>query len=148
MPVRSRFASNLFVLVAGGLLVLIRFAFDPVTTGWLALGLATACVIVIGLAFLVRGRGPAQRALDVPAALIGGWGVVSSRTFDAQTVGWLALAAGAALALLAAVGLCLHEARMERAVAPAALTPEGNGAVPAGTVIADPAPTGLRRGPS
>lgn len=155
---RSRFASNLFVLLAGAFLAPVRFAFEAPAVKWLVFGLGAACLIVVALAFLVRGRGSAQRLLDLLIVATGAWTVVSSLTYAPATVGWLALGEGGTLAILAAIGLCLHEARMERAVGQLAVVPDGdrgssNGkvdSVPSAAVSepSEPAPAGLAPWPS
>lgn len=112
----SRFASNLVVLVSAAFLLVARFAFGAPALRWLATGIAGLVVLVVAAAFLVRGRGPAQRGLDVALVLIGGWTVVSSLTFSGSTQLWLILLESAALAGLALIGLIVHEAVMESAV--------------------------------
>jgi hypothetical protein len=114
--VTSRFVSNLFVLVAASFLLAARFAFGAPALRWLAFGAGGLVVLVVAGAFLARGRGPAQRGLDVVLALIGGWTVVSSLSFSGSVLLWLALLEAAAMAGLALIGLILHEAVMESAV--------------------------------
>jgi hypothetical protein len=63
-----------------------------------------------------------QRGLDLPVVVIGGWTVVSSLTFSGPTLLWLILLEAAAMAGLALIGLILHEAVMESAVARRPLT--------------------------
>lgn len=110
----ARFTSNLVVLVLGAFLAPARFIFGADTMRWIALGVGAAATIVIAAAFLVRGRGPVQRGLDVLMALTGNWTAVSALVFPASLVGWLALGEGGALAVLAVIGLVAHEVLMER----------------------------------
>ena len=110
----ARFTSNLLVLVIAAVLAPARFIFDPRAVRWITFGAGAAVTVIIAAAFLVRGRGPAQRTLDVVMALIGSWTAVSALVFGAATVGWLALGEGGALAVLAVIGLVAHEVLMER----------------------------------
>jgi hypothetical protein len=112
--VTARFASNLAVLVLGVVLAPARFAFAAGTVGWLTFGVGAAMSAVVAAAFLVRGRGPVQRALDLLIAVTGSWTAVSALVFPAPVVGWLALAEGGALGMLAVIGLVAHEVAMER----------------------------------
>jgi hypothetical protein len=112
--VTARFASNLLVLILGAALAPARFIFGPGSVHWITFGAGAAVTMVVAAAFLVRGRGPVQRGLDVVMALIGAWSAVSGLVFGAAVVGWLALGEGGALALLAIVGLVAHEVLMER----------------------------------
>jgi hypothetical protein len=133
--VTSRFASNLLVLLAAAVMMGERFAFAPGVAAWLIFGGACFITVLVLLAFLARGRGTLQRLLDVCLAVIGGWSVISARTFPPHTAGWLGFAAGGACALLALIGLIAHEARMERGVLPDALpvaiTPDDEAGRPA-----------------
>lgn len=108
--------SNLAVLIVGAFLAPARFMFGLGTVRWLAFGAGGSVIVMVAGAFLARGRGGAQRLLDLGVALTGAWTVVSALTFSAGTVGWLALGEGGAAAVLAAVGLIAHQAIMERAV--------------------------------
>jgi hypothetical protein len=112
--VTARFASNLLVLVIGAFLAPARFIFEAGTVRWIAFGAGAAVTVVIAAAFLVRGRGPVQRALDVVLALVAIWTAVSALTLSPTVVGWLALGEGGALPVLALAGLVAHEVLMER----------------------------------
>ena len=78
--------------------------------------MAGATVATALIAFCFRGRGPAQRTVDVMMALIGAWMVIASRAFDGTTVKWLCFGGAAALWGLAVLGLIAHELRSERAL--------------------------------
>lgn len=117
--VSSRFVSNLTVLILGAVLAMARFPFGDEAARWLAFSAGASVSVVIAAAFLVRGRGPAQRVLDVIGWLLGSWCAVSALTFRAPTVGWLALGDGIGLAVLGTIGLIAHEVVMERACRPA-----------------------------
>jgi hypothetical protein len=112
--VASRFASNLTILTVGAFLAAVGFIFTEHTARWLAFSVGAAATVIVAAAFLVRGRGPVQRALDLLTWLTGVWTVVSALTFNAPTVRWLSLGEGGALALGAAIGLIAHEVAMER----------------------------------
>jgi hypothetical protein len=112
--VAARFTSNLLVLVLGAILAPSRFIFGAHTVRWITFGVGAAVTIAIAAGFLVRGRGPVQRGLDVLMALTGSWTAVSALVFPASVVGWLALGEGGALAVLAVIGLVAHELLMER----------------------------------
>jgi hypothetical protein len=112
--VTARFASNLLVLVLGAVLAPARFIFGPETVRWITFGVGAAVIVVIAAAFLVRGRGPVQRALDVVMVLTAAWTAASALVLSPHTVGWLALGEGGALAVLALIGLVAHEVLMER----------------------------------
>lgn len=110
----ARFASNLLVLILGAVLAPAHFIFSAEAVRWITFGTGAAATIVVAAAFLVRGRGPAQRALDVLMALTGAWTAASALVFGASTIGWLALGEGGALAMLGVFGLVVHEVVMER----------------------------------
>lgn len=145
---RSRFVSNLLVLVVGALLMADRFLFGPGTAHWLGFGAGCFIVCVVGVAFLVRGRGSLQRILDLIMALAGGWMVLAALAYDPGSAGWIALGAGGTAALAALAGLVAHEALMERAVTeparaepvapqhPAHAAGDGDGQQPAAMALA------------
>lgn len=111
----SRFISNLTALIMGALLMADRFVFGPGPARWLAFGESCAIVVTVAVAFAVRGRGPAQRMIDVLLVLTGAWMVIASLAYSAGTAGWIALGAGGAAAQLGLFGLVAHEVVMERA---------------------------------
>lgn len=113
---RSRFASNLLVLLVGAFLAPTRFVFGAGGERWLAFAAGGAVVAVTVVGFAARGRGPLQRGIDVTLVIVGAWAVVSALSESAGTVGWLALAEGGAAVILAGAGLVGHEVVMERAV--------------------------------
>jgi hypothetical protein len=127
--VTSRFISNLLVLLVGGFLTAASFAFASDVLGWI--GLAAGCVIVVGVlaAFAVRGRGIAQRALDLCIVLSGAWAIVASRSFTDETLRWLTFAEGAILITLAVAGLIVHEVQIELSVRRASTHPREDGRV-------------------
>lgn len=132
----SRFLSNLSVLIVGSVLASARFVFGGETTRWLGFAAGVGVTLIVGVAFLVRGRGAIQRALDGCAIAIAGWTVVSTLTFPIPVVGWLSLGEGGAFIALTLAGLVAHEALMERPfrMEPGRTrrpdTPDGDGAAP------------------
>jgi hypothetical protein len=96
-------------------------------------------VLAVLVAFAFRGRGVGQRIVDVAMGVTGGWVVVSSRTFDAVTVKWLAFSAGATLVVLAFAGLVVHEVLLEIAARRAAV-PQADGRV---TDVRERGPVGM-----
>ncbi len=119
--------SNLCVLIIAAFMAAARFAFSAAAVRWLAFGCACLIVITVAGAFLVWGRGPVQRGLDLCQAVTAGWTIVASLTFGAETVGWLAVGAGGVCGALAIAGLISHEIVMERGVRPRGGAPSRDG---------------------
>jgi hypothetical protein len=110
----ARFASNLSLAVIGGALATFSLVFDTSVTRWLALGTGCAAVVITLAAFATRGRGLAQRMLDVIVVALGAWTIVASCAYTGHTLRWLSFSEGAALVLLAVSGLIAHEAVVAR----------------------------------
>src|SRR6266404_3210935 len=121
-----RFATNLLLLIASGFVVVSTQAFDAVTTGWIAFGVALAILGVTAAAQRDRMRDTAQTALDAIIGLLAVWTVVASTLFDGATLTWLSLGEALGFAGLAAVGLITNEVSAERAMHRLA-TPERGG---------------------
>jgi hypothetical protein len=118
---RVRFASALFTTVSGVVLAVGAFTFTGQTVRWIGLGAGCGTLAVLAIAFAVRGRGAAQRVLDLPLAVICGWTIVASRVIEhsgggssPHAVKWLSLSAGAAICGFGAVALFLHERGVTR----------------------------------
>jgi len=111
----SRFLTNAGLMVAGAFTVVASMAWAPATFMWLMFA-AGITAIGLSLAAPVRGRGPAQRALDGVTAVLGAWTIVASLVFSASVVTWLGFASGIGFVGLALVGLTLHELHTERVV--------------------------------
>lgn len=130
----ARFVSNLVCVTLGAVLVVIATALAPAAVGWVALGVGSATVLVSAAAFPARGRGRAQRFLDMLTALLGGWMIVAACAFGGAALRWLSFAGAAALCAFGLAGLIAHEMVMERAVreetSPAARNGRARGAVP------------------
>ena len=112
----ARFSSNLLTLLAGVFLLAASLGFRPAVIGWLALAVGCLVVIAVLCAFATRGRGRAQRVLDVATLLVGGWSIVAGRAFPPATVKWLTFADGVLLITISLIGLVAHEILVEIAV--------------------------------
>jgi hypothetical protein len=112
----ARFASNLAILLIGAFLTCVSFAFGPFVAGWLALGFAALAALIVLVAFALPERGVAQRVFDACVLPLAAWTIVASRTFSGSTETWLCFASGATFALLACVGLVVHEVLLELAL--------------------------------
>jgi hypothetical protein len=110
-----RYLSNLALAVVAAFEVVAFHAFSPAVYAWLAFGGGIA-IVTIALAAAAVDRGRVQRALNALAAVAGAWMIVSSLVFASSTVVWLGFGAAAAVALVAVVGLTLHELHDERAL--------------------------------
>lgn len=105
-------------MIVGMTLVAVSLAFRSGVLGWLAFGLSTLTVTTILAAFPVRGRGLAQRIVDVLIACAGGWLIVASRSFSGVPLKWICFGSAGLLALFALIGLVVHEVSMELWVRP------------------------------
>jgi hypothetical protein len=113
------FASS--TVVAGAVVGISAFTFDPVSVRWISFGGGCAVLSALLVAFALRGRGTAQRVIDLPLALVCVWAVVCSRAIEHAGAGsspgaikWFSLAAGAAICGLGTLGLLLHERSVSR----------------------------------
>jgi hypothetical protein len=111
-----RFVTNVFLMLAGGLIVVVSQALTASATGWIALGLAIAVVAGLAAVQLDRGRPVVQRGLDGVAGVLGVWTIIASVVFSAGTLTWLSFAEGLGLAVLGLAGLVVHELSSERVV--------------------------------
>jgi 4-amino-4-deoxy-L-arabinose transferase-like glycosyltransferase len=74
-------------------------------------------IVMIALAAGALGQDAGQqRNLDVVLAVLGVWSIVQAIVFTGTTLEWVSFATAAAAALLATVGLTLHEMTTERVV--------------------------------
>jgi hypothetical protein len=112
----SRFISNVAGMLLGAFLVAASLSFASGPLAWE--GLAAACVLVVTVlvAFLMRGRGVAQRALDVALIAVGAWTIVASRSFDGALLKWLMFTSGVVIVALSFAALVVHEAMLEISV--------------------------------
>jgi peptidoglycan/LPS O-acetylase OafA/YrhL len=72
-------------------------------------------MIALAAASLAQPAGP-QRTLDAILAVIGVWSIVQAIVFTGSNLEWFSFATAAAAALIATVGLVVHEATTERVV--------------------------------
>jgi hypothetical protein len=114
--VTSRFSSNVMTLLAGVFLLAASLGFRSSIIGWLDFAAGCLVSITVLWAFAIRGRGRAQRVLDVATVLVGGWAIVGGRSFPAATVKWLTFADGILLITISVIGLVAHEVVMEMAL--------------------------------
>jgi hypothetical protein len=111
---RTHFITRLALLIIAGFLVVASQVWTGDTLQWLFVAGGVAAVL-LALADTVRPSAT-QRALDGLIALVGAWTIVEAFAFEGNNLEWWSFASAAALALLAAVGLGVHEMSTERVV--------------------------------
>jgi hypothetical protein len=111
---RTDFISRLALLILAGFLLISTQVWAMGTVEWLFI-VGGIGMIALAAASLSRPAGP-QRTLDLLLAILGVWSIVQAIVFDGSTLEWVAFATAAAGALLATVGLVIHEATTERVV--------------------------------
>jgi hypothetical protein len=111
---RIEFISRLALLLAAGFLVVASQVWTGGTLEWLFIvgGVVMIALSAVGLA---SDRAP-QRALDSLLALLGIWSIVQAIVFTGDTLEWVSFATAVGAALIATVGLTLHEMTTERVV--------------------------------
>jgi hypothetical protein len=114
--VRSRFVSNLIVLIAAATLVAFSLVFRARVLAWIGFGFGCLVVVTVLAAFVARGRGAAQRVVDVMTLSAGGWLIAASRSFAGPPLKWICFGTGVLLAGQAVIGLVVHEISMELAL--------------------------------
>lgn len=112
---RTHFISRLALLLVAGFLIVATQVWSGNTLQWIFVG---GGVIAIALAALDAAvRSVEQRALDGLIVLVGLGTIVEALLFDgANNLKWWSFACACGLAVLATIGLMLHEARSERVV--------------------------------
>jgi len=129
---RQRFVFNLSALGVATMLVIAAAAFGPRAAKWVGLGIGIAgCVTSLSfVALLVHERRFSGRVelrfrghhIDVFSFLAGSmasiavWEIIAAAVFQPRVSGWLTLADGLLIAVLACAGLVLHELSRERIV--------------------------------
>lgn len=109
-------------LLAGGFLVIGNFAYSSETATDLgfaiSIGLAIfgLTMVVLGLLGAVGEERAGQTLIGGLTAIVAGWTIVASRTFDDETARWFIFAGGCAHIALAVVSLLMHEVATARAV--------------------------------
>ena len=111
---RTHFITRLALLIVAGFLVVASQVWTGDTLQWLFVG-GGAVAVLLALADAVRPN-VTQRGLDGLIAVVGAWTIVEAFVFQGNNLEWWSFASGAALALLAAVGLGVHEMSTERVV--------------------------------
>lgn len=111
-----RFATNIALMIAGGVVVVFSQAIRPGVTSWITFGVALGILAMLALAQVDRSRGLAQRAVDALCGTLAVWTVVASAVYTGDTVKWLSFGEGLGFAALALGGLIAHELTTERVV--------------------------------
>ena len=111
---RIDFISRLALLLVAGFLIVATQVWASGTIEWLFI---VGGIVMIALAAGGLGMSPGpQRTLDALLGLLGVWSIVQAIVFEGSTLEWVSFATAAAAALLATVGLTIHELRTERVV--------------------------------
>jgi hypothetical protein len=111
---RIDFISRLALLVIAGFLVVATQVWAMGTVEWLFI-VGGIVMIALAAGALRRPTGP-QRTLDMVLAVLGVWSIVQAIVFTGSTLEWVSFATALGAALLAIVGLAVHEAKTERVV--------------------------------
>jgi hypothetical protein len=111
---RIDFISRLALLVIAGFLVVATQVWAMSTVEWLFIA-GGIVMIALAAGTLRQPAGP-QRTLDVVLAVLGVWSIVQAIVFTGSTLEWVSFATALGAALLAIVGLAVHEAKTERVV--------------------------------
>jgi hypothetical protein len=111
---RIDFISRLALLLIAGFLLVSTQVWAMGTVEWLFI-VGGIVMIALAAGALGQAAGP-QRTLDAVLALLGVWSIVQAIVFTGSTLEWVSFATAAAGALLATVGLSVHEATTERVV--------------------------------
>jgi hypothetical protein len=111
---RIDFISRLALLLLAGFLLISTQVWAMGTVEWLFI---VGGIVMIGLAIAAIGQvSGLQRTLDGILALVGVWSIVQAIVFDGTTLEWVSFATAAAAALIATIGLTIHEMTTERVV--------------------------------
>ena len=111
---RIDFISRLALLVIAGFLVVATQVWTMNTVEWLFI-VGGIVMIALAAGALRQSNGP-QRTLDMVLAVLGVWSIVQAIVFTGSTLEWVSFATALGAALLAIIGLAVHEARTERVV--------------------------------
>jgi hypothetical protein len=111
---RIDFISRLALLIIAGFLLIATQVWAMTTVEWLFIVGGTV-MIALAASGLGAAAGP-QRALDAVLGVLGVWAIVEAIVFSGSTLEWVSFATAAAAALLATVGLTVHEMTTERVV--------------------------------
>jgi len=111
---RTHFFSRLALLIGSGFLVVASQVWSGTTLEWIFIVGGAAMILLAGAGTAVKDR--AQQGLDALLVLLGAFSVVQAIIFSGTTLEWFSFATGAAGALIATIGLLIHEASTERVV--------------------------------
>ena len=129
---RTRFITNLLVLLASGFVVVSSQSFGADTTGWIASVIAVGIIGMTAIAHRDRRHDTLQSSLDASTSSVAVWSIVASVVFSGSALTWVSFADALGLAALAVVGMIVHELRTERLVQILATTePSGDATVKA-----------------
>ena len=111
---RIDFISRLALLLVAGFLIVATQVWAGGTLEWLFI---VGGIVMIGLAAGALGMAPGpQRSLDGLLGVLGVWSIVQAIVFEGSTLEWVSFATAAVAALIATVGLTVHELTTERVV--------------------------------
>ncbi|HWK28117.1 MAG TPA: hypothetical protein VNS09_16245 [Solirubrobacter sp.] len=111
---RIDFISRLALLVIAGFMIIATQVWAMSTVEWIFI--VGGAVMLLLAATGVAHKSTPQRALDGLLALLGAWSIVQALVFNGTTLEWVSFATAAAAAVIATVGLMLHEMTTERVV--------------------------------
>lgn len=111
---RIDFIARLALLILAGFLIVATQVWAAGTIEWLFI---VGGIVMIALAAGALGMAPGpQRTLDGLLGLLGVWSIVQAIVFEGSTLEWVSFTTAAVAALLATVGLTVHELTTERVV--------------------------------
>ena len=111
---RIDFISRLALLLVAGFLIVATQVWGAGTIEWLFI---VGGIVMIALAAGAFGEVPGpQRTLDALLGVLGVWSIVQAIVFTGSTLEWVSFTTAAVAALLATVGLTIHELTTERVV--------------------------------
>jgi hypothetical protein len=108
------FFTRLTLLLGAGFLVVASQVWTGDTLQWLFV--IGGAAMIVGAAIDAARGDRAQRMLDGLIGLLGAWTVIEAFAFEGTNLEWWSFASAAALAVLSAAGLVLHEMSAERVV--------------------------------
>ena len=104
-----RFLMNIALVLAGAAVAVASQGLGSGSTRWLMFGVSLSVIAVLAFGRLGRAR-----VLDITTVALAMWSAVASVSYTGSTVEWLSLAEAIGFVGLAAVGLALHELKLER----------------------------------
>jgi hypothetical protein len=119
---RMHFISRLALLLIAEVLVVATQVWTMNTVSWLFV--VGGIVMLFAAAIDAEAPGSTQRALDAVIAVLGLFSVIQAIVLHGSALQWCSFGTGVALALLAALGLAIHETSTERIVHELSVAPE------------------------